>query len=341
MIPVKPAGRDSAETKNRALRRKLVAWFRANGRDLPWRRTRDPYAVMVSEFMCQQTTVAAVVPYFERWMARFPTVAALADADEQAVLGLWQGLGYYSRARNLQRAARAVVERHGGEIPADLAALEALPGVGNYTAAAVVAFAFDRPAAVVDANVARVLARLHDHAEPIDDARGKKFLLGAAGALQPAAGEAAEFNSALMELGALVCRPRAPLCLECPVRVECRARVPENLPVKRARVAVTSVTEHRGFFEDGGRLFLRQSTERWRGMWILPVAEAGGRPDHVENYPITRYRVRMEVRRLHPPVDPDLRGFTRAELAGLPIPSPHRRAIEALAGSAAKGHRRA
>ncbi len=294
--------------------------------------------MLVSEFMCQQTTVAAVVPFFERWMARFPTVGALAGADEQAVLGLWQGLGYYSRARNLQRAAVAVVERHGGAVPRDRASLEALPGVGEYTAAAVMAFAFDEPAPVVDANVARVLARWHDFGEPVDSLRGRKFLRGAAWDLQPAAGGAREFNSALMELGALVCRPRAPRCLECPVRRECRARVPESLPVKRARAVVTTVTERRGFVTDGRRLFLHQSSGRWRGMWILPVVEADGAPDHVEVYPITRYRVRMEVVRRAPAGAEGWRGFPLDELDALPIPSPHRRAIRALAGVGGTGH---
>jgi len=316
---------------------KLLAWYQANARDLPWRRTRDPYAVLVSEFMCQQTTVVAVVPYFERWMAAFPTVAALAAADEQAVLGLWQGLGYYSRARNLHRAAQAVMERHDGEIPGTLEELRALPGIGDYTAGAVLAFAFDRPAAVVDANVARVLARLHDLREPVDGARGKAFLNEAAWALQPAAG-AGEFNSALMELGALVCKPATPRCPGCPIRGACRTREPESLPVKRPRAAVTMLTERRGFVTDGGRVFLAQSAERWRGMWILPLVEVAGAPDHVEVYPITRYRVRMEVLRLGPQALPGLRAFAFDELAAAPIPSPHRRAIEALAAAGAAGH---
>jgi len=310
---------------------KLLAWYQANARDLPWRRTTDPYAVLVSEFMCQQTTVAAVIPYFERWMAAFPTVAVLAAAEEEAVLGRWQGLGYYSRARNLHRAARAVVERHGGEIPGDLAALRALPGIGEYTAGAVLAFADDRPAAVVDANVARVLARRNDIRQAIDSTAGKAALREAALALQPAGTGARELNSALMELGALVCKPRAPLCGVCPIRGECRADAPESLPVKRARAAVTNVTERRAFFTDGTRIFLAQSAGRWRGMWILPEVEPGAPPDHVEVYPITRYRVQMEVVRAAPPAgDRSLRGFPLGELDAVPIPSPHRRAIRAL-----------
>jgi A/G-specific adenine glycosylase len=313
--------------------RKLLAWFRENGRDLPWRRTRDPYAVLVSEFMAQQTTVAAVVPYFERWMKLFPTVAALAKADEQSVLAAWQGLGYYSRARNFHRAAKALVERHGGEIPADLAALRALPGIGEYTAGALMAFAFDKPAPVVDANVARVLARLHDFREPVDSTRGKAFLREASMDLQPAAEGAREMNSAVMELGALVCKPRAPLCPACPIRGACRSRDPEALPVKRPKQAVTSVTERRAFVADEEFLHLAPATTRWRGMWILPEVEAHGAPvAHVEIYPITRYRVRMEVVRLAPDAVAGLRAFSFEELDAAPIPSPHRRAIRALAG---------
>jgi A/G-specific adenine glycosylase len=309
----------------------LLAWFREHGRDLPWRRTHDPYAVLVSEFMAQQTTVAAVVPYFERWMKLFPTVAALAEADEQSVLAAWQGLGYYSRARNFHRAAKAVVERHGGKIPADLEALRALPGIGEYTAGAVMAFAFDKPAPVVDANVARVLARLHDFREPIDTTQGKVFLREAALGLQPQGEGAREWNSAVMELGALVCKPRASLCPACPIRDACRTREPESLPVKRPKQAVTSVIERRAFVTDGKFLHLAPATVRWKGMWILPEVEPNGASvAHIENYPITRYRVRMEVVRLAPGAVPGLRAFSLAELDAAPIPSPHRRAIRAL-----------
>ncbi|HVE15200.1 MAG TPA: hypothetical protein VNB29_00625 [Chthoniobacterales bacterium] len=281
--------------------------------------------------MCQQTTVVAVVPYFERWMIAFPTVTALAEADEQAVLGLWQGLGYYSRARNLHRAAKAVVEQHGGRIPGDLEQLEALPGIGAYTAAAVMAFAFDLPAPVVDANVARVLARWYDFREPIDSTRGKIFLSEAAWALQPESG-AGEFNSALMELGALVCKPRAPLCLTCPICGVCAAREPESLPVKRARQAVTDVTERRAWIVEGDAIHLALSAGRWKGMWILPEIDDATAPlAHVENYPITRYRVRMEVVAAEPTRIEGLRAFRLDALEAVPIPSPHRRAIEALA----------
>ncbi|MEI6494374.1 MAG: A/G-specific adenine glycosylase, partial [Verrucomicrobiota bacterium] len=156
--------------------RALHGWFRKNGRDLPWRRTRDPYAILVSEFMLQQTTVTAVVPFYERWMKRFPDIVSLAASDDEQVLKLWEGLGYYSRARNLRRAAQEIVGIHRGVVPDTMADLLRLPGIGPYTASAIAAFAFDRPVAVLDANIIRVVARLFDFRKGVTDARGKRFL---------------------------------------------------------------------------------------------------------------------------------------------------------------------
>lgn len=288
---------------------------------------------MVSEFMLQQTTVTAVIPYYERWLERFPSVGDLAAADEQEVLGLWQGLGYYSRARNLHRAAQAMGERHGGRVPRSRDALRSLPGVGDYTAAAVAAFAFDAVEPVIDANIARVLARLFAWDQPIDDARGRAFLLGAAQRLLPLSGGRLH-NSALMELGALVCVARSPRCEECPVREECRAVRPEALPVKRARAAIEEVVENRAFIQEDGLLWLERSPgPRWKGLWVLPLTEPAGRsPQHVAVHPITRFKVTLRVfaeSRSGRPVE----GFPPGALP--PMPTPHRRAVAALLG---KGH---
>lgn len=323
--PNKPQRRRVAEKK---IREKLAEWFGRQGRDLPWRRTTDPYAIMVSEFMLQQTTVTAVIPYFHRWLEAFPTVAALAGADEQRILELWQGLGYYSRARNLQKAAQAIVERHGGRVPASFEALRSLPGVGDYTAGAVAAFAFDAAVPVVDANIARVLARLFNWQEPIDDAAGKVFLSAASRALLPESGGRLH-TSALMELGALVCVSRSPRCLECPVRPECLAERPEFLPVKRARKETENVSESRAFVCSGKKVWLQLSEgPRWKGLWLLPEVENASYPaDHVEVYPITRYRVTMKVFHISNPL-PGLQPFSPAALP--PMPSPHRRALEAM-----------
>ncbi|MES2572527.1 MAG: A/G-specific adenine glycosylase, partial [Verrucomicrobiota bacterium] len=240
---MKPASFRDQKAHAADLRTKLGEWFRLNGRDLPWRRRLDPYAVMVSEFMLQQTQVVTVIPYFERWLKRFPDFETLASASEEEVMHLWQGLGYYSRARNLHRAARQVVEEHGGRLSPDPVAMARLPGVGRYTAGAIMSFGFDEPAAAVDANIARVLARLGDLREPIDSKSGAGALWRMAADLLPKAG-GREHTSALMELGALVCLPRKPQCGVCPVREHCAATEPETLPVKKPRRETVRIDEN-------------------------------------------------------------------------------------------------
>lgn len=212
----------STPNVNVRFRRKLAAWYRKAARDLPWRRTRDPYAVLVSEFMLQQTQVARVLEYYEPFLSRYPTVRHLARARPATVREAWDGLGYYRRAANLHRLAREVVARHGGEIPRASEDLRRLPGVGAYTAGAVSTFAFERPAAAVDTNVARVLGRVFRGRDGVKGAAGAKAVTRLAEELQPRGGGAAwTFNQALMELGALVCTARAPRCGECPVRSLC------------------------------------------------------------------------------------------------------------------------
>jgi A/G-specific adenine glycosylase len=198
-----------------AVRAALLAWFARSQRALPWRERYEPYTVWVAEIMLQQTQVEAVRPYFERWLARFPDVQAVAAAPQEAVLKAWEGLGYYARARNLQRAAQAIVERHGGRLPESLEALRALPGIGRYTAGAIRSIAFDRPAPVVDGNVARVLGRLLALEVPARAPAGQRRLWALATALVEGLGpeeHPRDLNQGLMELGALVCRPAAPRC---------------------------------------------------------------------------------------------------------------------------------
>ncbi len=200
----------------RDFRRRLLAWYRKAARDLPWRRTRDPYAVLVSEFMLQQTQVSRVLDFWPRFLRRYPTFARLARARPAAVREAWEGLGYYRRAQNLHRLAKVVVRDMGGRLPDEPAELEKLPGVGPYTAGAVACFAYERPAATVDTNVARVLGRVFG-------VHGMKRLIALHHALQPRRGSTAwTFNQAIMELGALVCTARTPRCGECPVRAGCR-----------------------------------------------------------------------------------------------------------------------
>ncbi|HET9275871.1 MAG TPA: hypothetical protein VFN96_07370 [Gemmatimonadales bacterium] len=207
-------------------RRRLLAWFRRHGRDLPWRRTRDPYRVLVSEFMLQQTPVRRVEEYYPRFVARFPDLHAIAAAPPSQVREAWEGLGYYRRAASLHRLARAVVDDHGGRLPTEAGALRRLPGVGRYTAGAVAAFAHERAEPCVDTNVARVLRRAF-HPRLGDSARHRERLWETAEALQPRRGPRAwAFNQALMELGALVCGARTPRCGACPVRGLCRTGGP-------------------------------------------------------------------------------------------------------------------
>jgi len=239
----------------------LLSWYAEAHRDLPWRRTRDPYSIWVSEIMLQQTQVTAVIPYYVRFLARFPTVRELADATLDDVLALWQGLGYYARARNLHAAAGLVSAQHGGMLPDDRVELLALPGVGEYTADAILSIAFGRDLPAIDGNVARVLCRLFDYAEDPKKAAGKRRLRRHAEALLPK-GEAGRFNQAMMELGATICRPRNPLCPECPVAQLCRAHalgVEILRPIPRRRRALPHREAVAAFVQRDGRvLFVRR-----------------------------------------------------------------------------------
>jgi A/G-specific adenine glycosylase len=260
---VTQAGSD-VDARGRKLREALMAWYRVHRRDLPWRRTRDPYAIWVAEVMLQQTTVAAVVPYWTHFLEELPTLHALAGASEETVLRLWSGLGYYRRARALHAAARAVVAGGGDSLPDTVEGLRELPGIGGYTAAAVGSIAFGRPAAVVDGNVVRVLAR-------VDAEAGDPTRQPLKGRIERRAGELLDredpgtFNQALMELGATVCLPRDPRCLVCPWRGLCRARAsgaPERWPeLPRRRAAVQVVRAALLLRDRRGRLLLRRIEE--------------------------------------------------------------------------------
>ncbi len=221
--------RSTAQSRNdRALRSALAKWFRTNKRDLLWRRTCDPYAILVSEIMLQQTAVATVIPYYTRWLRRFPTLRSLARATESEVLHAWQGLGYYSRARNLHRCAKMSVTGFCASLPTEISELRALPGIGRYTANAVAVFAFDQSLAIVEANTARVLARLFNIRESIDTTGGREKLWNASARLVPKSGTC-EFQSAMMDLGALVCTARQPRCGICPIKGFCTAPDPHSL----------------------------------------------------------------------------------------------------------------
>ncbi len=269
----------------RALARALTLWFARNRRDLPWRRARDPYRVWVSEIMLQQTTVSVVVPYYRRFLRRFPTIARLAAAPIDDVLAAWSGLGYYRRARHLHAAARLVVERHGGRLSDDPAALRALPGIGRYTAGAIASIAFGRAEPILDGNVARVLARhLGERRDPRLP-RVAARLWDEAAALVAAAVRPGDLNEALMELGALVCLPAAPDCRRCPIVRTCAAHargVQASIPPARRAAAPRAMTRTVALIESGGRLLVRRraATGLMDGLFELPAVEPDGRGGH-------------------------------------------------------------
>ena len=255
----------------RRLRSRVLRWYAEHGRTLPWRESADPYRIWISEIMLQQTTVAAVVPYFERFLDRFPDVHALAAADVEEVLRLWEGLGYYSRARNLHKAAGVIVTEHAGEFPADRDALQTLPGVGPYTAGAIASFAFNLPAGILEANTIRLYSRLI--ALDIDPrgSRGQKTLWSFADWVV-ARKRAGDFNQAVMDLGSQVCTPADPPCPRCPLMASCKAYElgrQEEIPLEKKKVAPTDVVEVSVAISKGGQFLLRQrqENERWAGLW--------------------------------------------------------------------------
>lgn len=259
----------------------LLSWYDHAHRDLPWRRDPRPWAVWVSEIMLQQTRVESVIGYFERFMTRFPTPAALAAAPLDEVLSMWAGLGYYARARNLHRAAQQVVERHGGEVPSEVEALAALCGVGRYTLGAVASIAFGHRLPALDGNVIRVLCRLDRVADDPRTPAVREGLWARAAALAEC-DRPGDLNQALMELGATVCTPKSPACLLCPVSHLCRARaagVERALPVKPTRKARPRVERVAGLVRDGaGRIWLGRRPEDGLlgGLWGLPSVDAAG-----------------------------------------------------------------
>jgi A/G-specific adenine glycosylase len=258
--------------------RALLRWYDARRRDLPWRRSRDPYRIWLSEVMLQQTQVRTVIPYYERFLERFPTVGALAAAETEEVLALWSGLGYYRRARQLHRAAGEVVRR--GGFPETALELRELPGVGPYTAAAVASIAFGEPVPVLDGNVERLLCRRLAVAEdPKRSAVRRRLSAAAAELLDPE--RPGDGNQALMEVGATVCRPVAPDCPDCPLRAGCRARIegdPERYPAPRRRRRVERVELAVAVAREGGRVLLfrrPEGSDVLAGLWELPNVPRG------------------------------------------------------------------
>lgn len=263
----------------------LLKWYQETKRDLPWRRTRDPYAIWVSEVMLQQTQVATVIPYYERWLERFPTLQSLAEADEEEVLRYWSGLGYYQRARNLHQSAQQILGKYQGQIPADKKTLLQLPGVGEYTAGALLSLAFNQPVPLIDGNVERVLCRLYGRRGNPKRSPLRKELWQKAEKLV-ALGPPAEMNSALMELGATVCTPHNPLCHSCPLQKYCQAftsnlqeQIPETpIPKRSHRLHRSAAVVYQ---KEAIAVVKMPLDQVWGGLWALPQVDLqpGERPE--------------------------------------------------------------
>jgi A/G-specific adenine glycosylase len=342
----------------------LLKWFAENARDLPWRWTRDPYAIWVSEIMLQQTQVKTVIPYWQRWMKQLPDIASLAAADEDTVIKLWEGLGYYSRARNLQKAAKQIRDEFGGRFPRDLAGVLALPGVGPYTGGAICSIAYNQPKPLVDGNVARVLTRLLGIEESPRDKSVTDYLWSVADELvehavklqKPRQRNASAFNQAMMELGALVCTPRNPLCDDCLLKGRCTARKEnkvETIPALTKRAAAIKRRFIGFIIAWRGEVYVqrRPSSEVNAGFWEFPnwqaddsalqpadLAKASLALGQVAleqlctiDHSITRYRNRLEMFVIAPNRKPRLaklkgQWLPEAKLAELPLTAAHRKA---------------
>ena len=345
----------------------LLKWFAKNARDLPWRRTRDPYAIWVSEIMLQQTQVKTVIPYWERWMKRLPDITALANAREDTVIKLWEGLGYYSRVRNMQKAARLIRDEHGGRFPRDRTGVLALPGVGRYTVGAICSIAYNQPEPIADGNVIRVLTRVtgieeSPKAKPVLEqiwAVADDLVKHAEARQQPGQRNASAFNQAMMELGALVCTSRNPSCGDCPLKGRCVARKEnktDRIPALAKRQTITK-RRYVGFVIIWrGNVFAqrRPSGVVNAGYWEFPnwevdsdaepaglakvrlsLGQAEPEPLCVVNHSITRYRNRLEMFVIWLTRKPRLaklegEWFPLAKLSDLPLTAAHRKAATCL-----------
>ena len=286
--------------------------------------------------MLQQTQVATVIPYYHKWLRTFPDFSSLARASENQVLRAWQGLGYYARARNLHATAKTVIDRHGGNFPWEIEQMRHLSGIGKYTAHAVASFAFDQSVPIVEANTGRVLARLFNLRESIDSEPGRRMLWQCAASFLPKF-DAAIVNSALLDLGALICVARKPKCDVCPVKAICRAKNPAAFPVRNSRPETKRLIETHALIVRRGWILLEQSRHRWRGMWILPPLINGLKqprfqpgPVYESVFPFTHHRVTLSVYPRAAPkrIASGQRWFKSIEEVAMP--SPHRRAAQSL-----------
>lgn len=337
-----------------SIARRLLSWFKTHARDLPWRHTRDPYKIWISEIMLQQTQVDTVIPYYRRWLKHFPTLKKLAHAGLPEVLKLWAGLGYYRRARMLHQGARSIMREMGGQIPKTASGLEKLPGIGRYTAGAVASIAFGEKTPVLDGNVIRVLTRVRAMKGPVDSGKTKEKLWAFARSLVPEKNPG-DFNQALMELGATVCKTRGPACRLCPLKNQCRARAsgrPEAFPVKKRKIKIEKLRTFALVLKKDEKVLIQRQGpgDRWGGLWTFPFDTRYGsllkdfcvRPGISGHWltirhAFTRYAVELKVYRVDldqnavlPVPSKTLRWCYPRELSALPFPSPHEKIVRAV-----------
>jgi A/G-specific adenine glycosylase len=339
-----PTARVNPESFREVFHRDLLRWYRRHHRQLPWRDTHDPYRIWVSEIMLQQTRVETVLPYYARWLRAFPTVRALARAKSDRVLKLWEGLGYYSRARNLHRAAQTVVRDHGGKLPRTAETLRQLPGIGRYTAGAIASIAFGERTPLVDGNVARVFARIFAITDNVKAPRTLEALWQLAEELIPDRNPG-DFNQALMELGALLCTPANPQCEICPMRRVCIARTRgliDQLPNRGRPQAAERVVVNAALVRRNGSLLMQRRPERGllAGMWELPTLGhrrfRKGKQLLELCHTITNRRITLRIfacecaSTLQNELPPELRWVSAAKMTRLSLPAAHRRAIEQI-----------
>ena len=343
MDRLKPRFKASPLAAKTQFRKALGDWFARVGKDYPWRRTREAYPILVSEMMLQQTQIATVLGkgYYMRFLEKFPDLESLAKADDESLLKAWEGLGYYRRARMLRETARAILTNHDGVFPDDEAALLDLPGVGPYTAAALLAFAFGKPSGLVDGNVSRVFSRIMADFSPIDEhaaiRRHREWALELCDPTSPRI-----HHQAIMELGQTICRPGRPACEICPLASFCECAEPEKLPIKKPPVAITYLHEYAIFCRDSaGRILLHhESGTRRNGLWKLPLRSASDfakiEPAYQSEYTITRYRVFLNVYLIE---DADSVRMLDGDawihpdrLHELPLAAPFRRSLDRLVG---------
>lgn len=347
------------EVKTALLQKKFLTWYSKNARDLPWRRTKDPYKIWVSEIMLQQTQVQTVIPYYEKWIRRFPTSESLAKADISEALKLWAGLGYYRRARMLHQGARFVAQLPGKTLPLTPEELIKIPGIGRYTAGAIASIAFGKPAPLVDGNVIRVFSRIYALKNDIREPKAIEAIWDLAASLVPQK-NAGDFNQSLMELGATVCLPQNPLCEKCPVSKECAARAqgcPEKYPVKKQKEVYESLRTFALIYRQNNSVLLRKQPlqDRWGGLWMFPywpdkksmLKDAGCSASDLNQrmtvkHGFTKYRVRLEVYEFKASQDTSNKSQEKfnqervekwvkiKKLSEMALPSPHRKIAEEL-----------